>query len=83
MAFDLRMGEQLGNYDRVFGRLKELGRHLQGFVMVYDPKGKPLYFRYYDPRVFAFIFQPAANRSSGSSLDRSTPFTRKERTPLT
>jgi hypothetical protein len=42
--------------------LKELGRHFQGFIMVYDPKGKPLYFRYYDPRVFR-IYLPTCNES--------------------
>ena len=33
-------------------KLRELGRHFQGFVMVYDSHGTPLYFRFYDPRVF-------------------------------
>lgn len=42
--------------------LKELRRHFQGFIMVYDPKGMPLYFRYYDPRVFR-IYLPTCNES--------------------
>jgi hypothetical protein len=42
--------------------LKELGRHFQSFIMVYDPQGKPLYFRYYDPRVFR-IYLPTCNES--------------------
>lgn len=42
--------------------LKELGRHFQSFVMVYDSKGIPLYFRYYDPRVFR-IYMPTCNES--------------------
>jgi len=42
--------------------LRELGRHFQGFIMVYDPKGKPLYFRYYDPRVFR-VYLPTCNES--------------------
>ena len=42
--------------------LKELGRHFQGFVMVYDPRGKPLYFRYYDPRVFR-VYLPTCNEA--------------------
>lgn len=41
---------------------KELGRHFQGLIMVYDPQGKPLYFRYYDPRVFR-IYLPTCNES--------------------
>ncbi|MCK6553158.1 DUF4123 domain-containing protein [Candidatus Binatia bacterium] len=31
--------------------LGELRRHLRRFLMVYDHAGKPMYFRYYDPRV--------------------------------
>ena len=42
--------------------LRELGRHFQAFIMVYDPQGKPLYFRYYDPRVFR-IYLPTCNES--------------------
>ncbi len=41
---------------------RELGRHFQAFIMVYDPQGKPLYFRYYDPRVFR-IYLPTCNES--------------------
>ena len=41
---------------------KELARHFQAFVMVYDSKGSPLYFRYYDPRVFR-IYMPTCNES--------------------
>jgi hypothetical protein len=42
--------------------LKQLGRHFQSFIMVYDPQGKPLFFRYYDPRVFR-IYLPTCNES--------------------
>ncbi|WPB77570.1 DUF4123 domain-containing protein [Archangium violaceum] len=31
--------------------LKELSRHFRHFLMVQGPEGKPLYFRFYDPRV--------------------------------
>lgn len=31
--------------------LRELRRHFRTFLKVYDPNGKPLLFRYYDPRV--------------------------------
>lgn len=31
--------------------LKQLRRHLRGFLVVRDPHGKRLVFRYYDPRV--------------------------------
>ncbi|NOQ79665.1 MAG: DUF4123 domain-containing protein [Gammaproteobacteria bacterium] len=29
----------------------DLRKHFRAILMVYDPDGKPLYFRYYDPRV--------------------------------
>jgi len=29
----------------------DLRKHLRAILVVYDPDGKPLYFRYYDPRV--------------------------------
>ena len=32
--------------------LDTLRRHFRRFLIVYDPDTKPLYFRYYDPRVF-------------------------------
>jgi DNA-binding PadR family transcriptional regulator len=31
--------------------LRELHKHFRSFLTVYDPDGKPLLFRYYDPRV--------------------------------
>lgn len=31
--------------------LRTLRQHFRTFLMVYGPDGKPLYFRYYDPRV--------------------------------
>jgi hypothetical protein len=40
----------------------ELRRHFQSFIMVYDPVGKPLFFRYYDPRVFR-VYLPTCNES--------------------
>ncbi|MDR3555094.1 MAG: DUF4123 domain-containing protein [Syntrophobacteraceae bacterium] len=47
--------------------LKKLRRHLQAFVMVYDPQGKPLYFRYYDPRVLR-IYLPTCRESELKTL---------------
>jgi hypothetical protein len=31
--------------------LRTMRRHLRTLLMVYDPDGKPVYFRFYDPRV--------------------------------
>jgi Domain of unknown function (DUF4123) len=44
-----------GNHWGIFAQapvdLNTLRRHFRRFLIVYDPDGKPLYFRYYDPRV--------------------------------
>ena len=40
--------------------MKEMRKHFRKFLMVYDPDGKPLYFRYYDPRVLR-IYLPTCN----------------------
>jgi hypothetical protein len=33
----------------------QLHRHFRKFNVVYDPQGKPLFFRYYDPRVIVEV----------------------------
>ncbi|MCK7510897.1 MAG: DUF4123 domain-containing protein [Desulfobacterales bacterium] len=46
------MGKALGHLRRDQGRrLNPLRTHFRRFLMVHDSDGKPLYFRYYDPRV--------------------------------
>ncbi|MCK5230889.1 MAG: DUF4123 domain-containing protein [Desulfobulbaceae bacterium] len=42
-------------------KLNELQRHFRKFLMVYDEDGKPLYFRFYDPRVFR-VYLPTCNK---------------------
>lgn len=43
-------------------KLNELQHHFRKFLMVYDEDGKPLYFRFYDPRVFR-VYLPTCNES--------------------
>jgi hypothetical protein len=40
--------------------IRILRGHFRKFLMVYDPEGKPLYFRYYDPRVLR-VYLPTCN----------------------
>lgn len=40
--------------------LRALRMHFRKFLMVFDPDGKPLYFRYYDPRVLR-VYLPTCN----------------------
>lgn len=35
-------------------------KHMRSFLRVRDPEGKPLFFRYYDPRVFR-VYLPTCN----------------------
>jgi hypothetical protein len=40
--------------------LRAMRRHFRTFLIVYDSNGKPLYFRYYDPRVLR-LYLPTCN----------------------
>ena len=40
--------------------LRDAHRHFRSFLTVYDPGGKPLLFRYYDPRVLR-VYLPTCN----------------------
>jgi hypothetical protein len=44
-------GDSWGIFAESDAELRILRRHFRTFLMVYDGEGKPLYFRYYDPRV--------------------------------
>src|ERR1700682_3199390 len=43
-------GKHCGIFAASSADLKTVHRHFRTFLMVYDANGKPLYFRYYDPR---------------------------------
>jgi hypothetical protein len=42
--------------------MKAMRQHFRSLFTVYDPEGKPLYFRYYDPRVLR-VYLPTCNPS--------------------
>jgi hypothetical protein len=44
-------GNSWGIFFRSHEDMEKLRRHLRGFLVVKDPQGKRLVFRYYDPRV--------------------------------
>jgi len=60
--FNNGWGDSWGILVESLAGLRELKRHFQGFLMVYDEDGKPLYFRYYDPRVLR-VYLPTCNGS--------------------
>jgi uncharacterized protein DUF4123 len=53
-------GDSWGIFARSPAVLRELRHHFRKFLMVYSPDAKPLYFRYYDPRVLR-IYLPTCN----------------------
>ncbi len=59
------IGEGWGNHWGIFAAspadLREMRHHFRTFLTVHDPEGKPLYFRYYDPRVLR-VYLPTCNR---------------------
>jgi hypothetical protein len=44
-------GKNCGIFATSAADLRQMRRHLRTFLVVHDEEGKPLYFRYYDPRV--------------------------------
>jgi hypothetical protein len=61
-------GDSWGVFLHATVPLDELRRHLRRFLMVYDHAGKPMYFRYYDPRVLR-VFLPTC-----TALEQQTMF---------
>lgn len=53
-------GKSWGIFCQSSENLDKLQRHFRTFLMVYDEDGKPLYFRFYDPRVFR-VYLPTCN----------------------
>ncbi len=53
-------GHHWGIFALAQADFREMRRHLRTLLMVYDPNGKPLLFRYYDPRVLR-AYLPTCN----------------------
>jgi len=60
-------GDSWGIFAKAPATLPELRRHFRRFLMVYDPNGNPLYFRYYDPRVLR-VYLPTCNAEETAAL---------------
>jgi hypothetical protein len=57
---ELSWGNSWGVFLRSGTNLTKLRRHLRGFLMVRDPQGRRMTFRYYDPRVLR-AYLPTCN----------------------
>jgi hypothetical protein len=53
-------GDSWGIFVQTTATLRDLRHHFRKFLMVYSPEAKPLYFRYYDPRVLR-VYLPTCN----------------------
>ncbi|MFO1350306.1 MAG: DUF4123 domain-containing protein [Gammaproteobacteria bacterium] len=60
-------GEHWGVFALTQAKLRELRKHFRTFLMVRDPSGKPMYFRYYDPRVLR-IYLPTCNEDEADAV---------------
>ncbi len=59
-VFEQGFGKHWGVFITSAADLATLRGHFRRFLMVQDPKGKPVYFRYYDPRVLR-VYLPTCN----------------------
>jgi len=60
-------GNSWGIFFESSATMKELRQHLRTFLMVYDEEANPLYFRYYDPRVFR-IYLPTCDQEEMNTV---------------
>jgi hypothetical protein len=60
-------GNHYGIFAVAFSDLKQMRQHFRKFLTVYDSKGKPMLFRYYDPRVLR-IYLPTCNEEELKQL---------------
>lgn len=60
-------GRHWGIFAVTRSSIMEMRKHFRKFIMVYDLEGRPLYFRYYDPRVFR-TYLPNCNSEKTQTL---------------
>ena len=53
-------GQNWGVFAASEADLRAVRRHLRSLLIAYDPDGKPVYFRWYDPRVLR-VYLPTCN----------------------
>ncbi len=71
--FEQGWGNHYGIFAVTFSDLKQTRQHFRKFLTVYDIKGKPLLFRYYDPRVLR-IYLPTCTPEELEKLFGSLEF---------
>jgi uncharacterized protein DUF4123 len=66
-VFEKGWGNHWGIFAMSNESLRTMRNHFRTFLMVYDPEFKPLYFRYYDPRVLR-TYLPTCDAEGLASL---------------
>lgn len=60
--FETGWGKHWGIFVQSHYSLAEMRKHLRKFLTVHDESGKPLLFRFYDPRVFRTFLPTCTNK---------------------
>lgn len=60
-------GNHYGTFAVADADFREMRRHFRSFLIVYDESGRPLRFRYYDPRVLR-TYLPTCNAQESTTI---------------
>lgn len=66
-VFDAVWGNNCGIFAVAGAGLIEMRKHFRKFLMVKDPDGRSVYFRYYDPRVLR-VYLPTCNEEEANYI---------------
>jgi hypothetical protein len=66
-VFDEGWGKHWGVFASAYAELRDVRSHFRSLLTVYDQQGKPLQFRYYDPRVLR-LYLPTCNAEELSAM---------------
>lgn len=61
------IGHHWGIFAISKANIRDMRKHFRTFLMVYDPDGESIYFRYYDPRVLR-VFLPTCNEGERQTV---------------
>lgn len=67
-------GKSWGVFLRCGAQMTRLRRHLRGLLLVNDPRGRKLMFRYYDPRVLRVYLPTCTSEELGAVYGRISHF---------
>ena len=74
------LGQHWGLFARTPADLRMLRKHFRSLLLVKNPHGQTLYFRFYDPRVFSLYLRRRTRPSGKLFSDLSRPISARRRT---